>query len=515
MSYSNYSDYLKYRNCCLNQGPAGPAGATGPAGSTGTADITPITISNEMYVGIHIPNPTESLEVSGNVKIINEDFSRNDRSTWNNGKLDVSGVATFEGSLTYCAGFGLATLDDLSNNISPTSYVAVDVVGNMRTQLVNSGFGNLGGILGLGGVTNDEMFSHTFPSGDGLGIKLDVSGNTKLRGNVGIGTDPSSSYMTTIFKDDVSANNYIDLELLDQNVLLLKTKAITGISGATDLTFQTFDSTDTKLASSAFVLEPSGNSYAQNIYIHTGSGDITNSDKVIGWTNDHHTYIYTSTDVSGSVIIDGSLGVNVSNPTESLEVSGNTKIQGNAGIGTDPSTNYTLTVSGDVHITGKQIVEQGFHTEMYIYDASSINGTALLDYSANGTINYGSSSPILIDSSGLINFTAIQNHSIDYFLEIYTYVDVSANDAVIRFDLSGQNISGGLDIVGIDTRSVGVVKPETPVSFGASVNKIAITSTPTGDIYIHKNNTYKLRYNSDKNTDIGPTRLVLKLIPTL
>ena len=152
---------------------------------------------------------------------------------------------------------------------------------------------------------------------------------------------------------------------------------------------------------------------------------------------------------------------------------------------------------------------------MYIYDASSINGTALLDYSANGTINYGSSSPILIDSSGLINFTAIQNHSIDYFLEIYTYVDVSANDAVIRFDLSGQNISGGLDIVGIDTRSFGAVTIETPVSFGASVNKIAITSTPTGDIYIHKNNTYKLRYYTNNKTFIKPTRLVLKLIPTL
>ena len=39
MSYSNYSTYLKYKNCCRPIGDTGPPGPAGPTGPAATLDV--------------------------------------------------------------------------------------------------------------------------------------------------------------------------------------------------------------------------------------------------------------------------------------------------------------------------------------------------------------------------------------------------------------------------------------------------------------------------------------------
>ena len=78
----------------------------------------------------------------------------------------------------------------------------------------------------------------------------------------------------------------------EKKIKLEKKTTAEDISGTVGMKFVTEDGSGNKMGSSAIVLEPSGNSYAMNFYVKTGSDPMDTSDKMFGIENDAKMNIY-------------------------------------------------------------------------------------------------------------------------------------------------------------------------------------------------------------------------------
>ena len=131
-------------------------------------------------------------------------------------------------------------------------------------------------------------------------------------------------------------------------------------------------------------------------------------------------------------------------------------------------------------------------------------GSKILDLSENATIDNGSIAFYDTDASN-IHFTDISNNT-NIFLEVAFYCDASSseNNASIEFELSGVDISGGLNKLFVDTRSVGK-DVNTHLTFGPSIYKFN-NSAP---LSIHFENTYKPVIKVTKEYQVSDCKLYL------
>jgi signal peptidase I len=95
MSYSNYSTYLKFKNCCRPIGDTGPPGPTGPEGPTITGNRGDIIYFSE----------TDNLVSTNNIFIQEGNVTVNNNLivtgiTYLNNTLEVTGNAIINGNLS-------------------------------------------------------------------------------------------------------------------------------------------------------------------------------------------------------------------------------------------------------------------------------------------------------------------------------------------------------------------------------------------------------------------------------
>ena len=206
MSYSNYSTYLKYKNCCRpieDTGPPGPAGPTGPAatidisGSKGeilyfseTDNLVStdnvfiqeanVTINNNLVVtGTTYLNNT--LEVTGNV-IINGNLSMNDQFI-----NDVSGIYFSDGTyIGHGSSFDITT----SERLDISAAAGVTVTGNLsvKNAATFQSDTTITGNLTINGATTIDN-------------TLQVTGNVIINGNLSM-SDQFINDVSGIFFSD-------------------------------------------------------------------------------------------------------------------------------------------------------------------------------------------------------------------------------------------------------------------------------------------------------------------------
>jgi hypothetical protein len=102
MSYSNYSTYLKYKNCCRPIGDTGPPGPAGPTGPSGFLDISGNKGEIIYFKENNILGNTNNIFINNsNITIDNNLLVTGDLSM--NGQFinDVSGIYFTQGNLLF------------------------------------------------------------------------------------------------------------------------------------------------------------------------------------------------------------------------------------------------------------------------------------------------------------------------------------------------------------------------------------------------------------------------------
>ncbi len=96
-----------------------------------------------------------------------------------------------------------------------------------------------------------------------------------------------------------------------------------------------------------------------------------------GLWRDYGSYIYP-TNYSSFVVTDsGYVGIGTSNPYYKLDVSGDTRLNGNVGIGTSPSYSYPLNVYGNSYLNGNVGIgtSPSYSYKLDVYGNTNISGT--------------------------------------------------------------------------------------------------------------------------------------------
>jgi hypothetical protein len=219
MSYSNYSTYLKYKNCCRPIGDTGPPGPVGPTGPAATIDI-PGNKGEILYFSV-----TDNLVSTDNVFIQEGNVTINNNlvvtgTTDLNNTLDVSGSTTIQNGI-----LKVLNPNDKKSSQFQTSQGTIFIGASDNTRfgdvsynlIFSTGTSNRNG-LAIGtlsnteplifGVDNTEVIRITDNGEQRVGIKtsnpsatLEVSGNVIFNGNLS---------MSDQFINDVSGIYFSD-----------------------------------------------------------------------------------------------------------------------------------------------------------------------------------------------------------------------------------------------------------------------------------------------------------------
>ncbi len=116
------------------------------------------------------------------------------------------------------------------------------------------------------------------------------------------------------------------------------------------------------------------------------------------WT-DYGSYIYPNNYSSFVVTDSGYVGIGNSSPSYKLDVSGDTRLNGNVGIGTTPNSSYPLNVSGNSYLNGYVGIGTTPSTSyrLYVYGNSYLSGgvgigttpSSYYDLNVNNKVNAG------------------------------------------------------------------------------------------------------------------------------
>ena len=229
MSYSNYSTYLKYKNCCRPIGDTGPPGPAGPTGPAATIDISG-SKGEILYF-----SETDNLVSTDNVFIQEANVTINNNlvvtgTTYLNNTLDVSGSTTIQNGI-----LKVLYPNDKKSSQFQTSQGTIFIgasnntrFGDVSYNLIFSTGGSDNNGLAIGtlsdteplifGVDNTEVIRITDNGEQRVGIKtsnpsatLEVSGNVIINGNLS---------MSDQFINDVSGI-FLVMELILVLVLVL------------------------------------------------------------------------------------------------------------------------------------------------------------------------------------------------------------------------------------------------------------------------------------------------------
>jgi len=183
MSYSNYSTYLKYKNCCRPIGDTGPPGPTGPAA---TLDV-PGNKGEILYFSeTNTLDSTHTIFITnGNVTVNNNLVVTGNLSMNNNFINDVSGI--YFSDTTYI-GHGSSFDITTSERLDISAVGGVTVTGNLTVNdatIVNKTFDV------IGNTTLENLFVN-----GSINNLIEISGNTIqpiISESVNLGYDESGS----------------------------------------------------------------------------------------------------------------------------------------------------------------------------------------------------------------------------------------------------------------------------------------------------------------------------------
>jgi hypothetical protein len=201
MSYSNYSTYLKYKNCCRPIGDTGPPGPAGPTGPAATIDIsgskgeilyfseTDNLVSTD-NVFIQEANVTinNNLVVTGNLSM-NDQFIN-----------DVSGIIFTQGNLLF---------SDFSSSIQQVqlpSSQGQPISLERKTLFYDSNFN-----VNTGGSPIDISFVD--PNFNQLGLTISGSGNTIISPSLDISGQYVEIYANFLLNSTNGSSKTIALDI--------------------------------------------------------------------------------------------------------------------------------------------------------------------------------------------------------------------------------------------------------------------------------------------------------------
>ena len=499
MSYSNYSSYLKYKNCCRPIGDTGPPGPTGPEGPTITGNRGDIIYFSE----------TDNLVSTNNI------FIQEGNVTVNN-NLIVTGI-------TY-----------LNNTLEVSGNVIINGNLSMSDQFINdvSGiFFSDGTYIGLGSsfdITTSERLDISAAGGVTLTGNLTIDGATTITGNLNFSSTEriSSSGSTTTIN---SGQLTIDAPTIIDNTLTID--GATTITGNLDVSGNVIINGNLSM-SDQFINDVSGIYFSDATYIgHGSSFDITTSERLdisaAGGIN-----LNTDVTINSNITINSNLTANTIHTQRllfpggnyidyedgvgELYVNGNTIINGNLSM----NDNFINDVSG-IYFTKGNLLFSDFSSVNQSIQLPSSQGQPIslerktLFYDPNFNSNIPGNSSFIIDFSGSTIFNQLKlnvNGNIiepspdisGQYIEIYANFDVSSNSSPSKtFSLDITSVSGASFLETIDVRSI-TKQGSFYLTFGPHIFipsqwentngfNFVIVNTTSSSFFI---NSYKLMFKS-------------------
>lgn len=359
-------------------------------------------------VGIGIANPTERLEISGNLKVSNSIFGD---------QLTVRQFTATDGSVNNSLKVGQKFIVDGVTGLgvnSPTE--RLEVLGNIKvtqglySDLINTGEGSFS--------RNVQVNQNLFITGNtGLGVsspteKLEVSGNAKVTQGIfsnSITSGDGSFSRNLKSNQNIIADGSVGVGTVNPSE---KLEVIGNAKISQGLYSATINSTDGLFSGNLKVTQNSIVNGSIGIGIASPSekldvlGNIKSSADVIAVNIRGDKGYFSSLESNGNLTINGNVGIGVTSPSEKLEVAGNIKatqnliansaqitqdvtvgrnisVSGNIGLGIAPGSDK-LSVAGNAYVNGLLTTEN-----LTVKHNLDLKGT----FSVAGTLGVGVASP--------------------------------------------------------------------------------------------------------------------------
>jgi hypothetical protein len=293
--------------------------------------------------------------------------------------------------------------------------------------------------------------------------KLDVYGKTRLHNDIYI----DGSYGLAIGKQDISYNLDISGTM---GVLLPKGNDLQRPEFPVDgiIRYNTKNTTFEGYSSGAWGSLGGVKDIDQDTYISAENAPTEDNDQLKFYTDgsmrmiinasgdismNHNLFINkdasfnNNVDISNNLVVKKNATIYNKLDVSGVEISNNLKVLGNVGFGKEPSTNYKLDVSGNLHISGNLVVD-GSMNELHIQKETiefkdniiSLNTTDISDNTGiNKYINTGIQFNNIDSSDANKKSAFIYDVSDKVFKLGYTTIDASSNNSV--FEINDSSLS--------------------------------------------------------------------------
>ena len=446
MSYSNYSTYLKYKNCCRPIGDTGPPGSIGPTGPAAILDIS----GNKGEILYF--SETDTLDSTNTIFITNDNVSINNNLLVT-GNLsmndqfinDVSGIYFSDGTyighgssfdittseiLDISAAGGISVTGNLSLNDATTVNKTLDVIGNttLENLFVNGSINNL---IEISGNTIQPIISES------VNLGYDESGSSNdRRFNLGFFNKIKSRtavIVGNLIMEDSSISNVDNISSLNNLTI--------DVSGATTI-LSNLSMDDN------FINDVSGIYFSDGTYIGNGSSfDITTSQTLDisasqGLTITGNLIVNNNATFINNLTVNGNINSNIVNTPRISFPSGN-YIDSDEGVGMlyvngNTTLAHTVQLFSTLDVSGATTIHSNLSmSNQFINDVSGIY------FSDNTFIGIGNS----FDIKGTPGVNIYGNLLINDIMTINSTLDISGATTIhSNLSMSNQFIN---DVSGI------------------------------------------------------------------
>ena len=401
MSYSNYSTYLKYKNCCRPIGDTGPPGPAGPTGPAATLDV-PGNKGEILYFSETntLDSPHTIFITNGNVTINNNLVVTGNLSMDDNFINDVSGIYFSDNTyIGHGSSFDITTSETLDISASG----GISVTGNLTVKDATTVNKTLNVV---GNTTLENLFVNGY-----INNLIEISGNT---------IQPIISESVNLGYDESGSSNDKRFNLGFFNKIKSRTAVIVGNLSMDD----------------SFINDVSGIYFSDGTFIgHGSSFDITTSETL-------------DISAAGGISTTGNLIVNdIANFQSDINLSSNTSIFGSAEfMNKSYFKDGFIAENGVVNFKTDLNIEQGFGN--LIMGKNFINDVSGIYFSDGTFIGHGSSFDITtsetldISAAGGISTTGnlIVNDAADFQSDINLNGNLIFNDGP-SINRSGSSIN--------------------------------------------------------------------------
>jgi hypothetical protein len=507
MSYSNYSTYLKYKNCCRPIGDTGPPGSIGPTGPAATLDV-PGNKGEILYFSeTNTLDSTHTIFITnGNVSVNNNLVVTGNLSMNNNFINDVSGI--YFSDTTYI-GHGSSFDITTSERLDISAVGGVTVTGNLTVNdatIVNKTFDV------IGNTTLENLFVN-----GSINNLIEISGNTIqpiISESVNLGYDESGSSNDKRFNLGFFNRIKSRTAVIVGN-LTMDDSSITNVDNISSVNNLTIQASDGVIIRGNLTVDDattfkSDTTINANLTINAA----TTIDRTL--TVDDATTLNGNLNFKSADHISSS-GSSIAINTLNLNINAATTINSNLSM----NDNFINDVSG-IYFTRGNLLFSDFSSVNQSVQLPSSQGQPIslerktLFYDDNFNNNIPGSSPFIIDFTNtnkvfnqlnLIVSGNILQPSPDIsgqYVEIYANFDVSSNTSPTKtFSLDISSVSGVSFFETIDVRSISK-QGNYYLTFGPHIFIPSQWENTTGFNFIINNETsspfyinkYKLMFKS-------------------